>query len=394
MIFDTFWFLCFAAVFLTLYWLFPIVKLRLLLLLSASMLFHFHFAGPAGVLPIIIMGTLTYFIALAKKPRLAVLGICFCLGALIFYKYWQFLLHSLMLLVKIPNPDGYETLFPAAVPLAISFFVFEYVHYLSDVHRGSEPIKSPVRFALFSIFFPSLVAGPIKRYLQFQESLENGLKCKDSSYLTAGLVLVMSGYLKKVLLADNFARFATTQGAIIDGLNLLERWQFLIALSLRIYFDFSAYSDIAIGLALAMGIELPANFNWPYLALNLKDFWRRWHISLSTWIRDYVYVPLGGGRLGLLKTSLNGALAFALCGLWHGAHWHYVFWGLYHGFGLAVCNSYKNHTGPLGANIHSIFQKAPLLSWLLTYLFVAFGWLFFFYPVKEALKMLRLLFGG
>jgi alginate O-acetyltransferase complex protein AlgI len=162
---------------------------------------------------------------------------------------------------------------------------------------------------------------------------------------------------------------------------------FLLALAARIVFDFSGYSDIAIGLARMAGVRLPENFNWPYLATSLQDFWQRWHISLSSWIRDYVYIPLGGSRHGQFRRVANGLIAFGLCGAWHGAAWHFVLWGLWHGFGLAINATYRSALGPVGTALGRIFDRLPALGWVLTFPFVAFGWLLFFYEPARAWAM-------
>src|SRR5262249_54799249 len=154
---------------------------------------------------------------------------------------------------------------------------------------------------------------------------------------------------------------------------------------------FSGYSDIAIGLARILGIRLPENFNWPYVATNLQEFWQRWHISLSTWIRDYIYIPLGGNQLGPIRRMVNAFAAMALCGLWHGPAWNFVAWGVYHGLGLAVNNYYATALGPVGGALAGLFRRVPLLGWVTTTLFVWFGWLLFFYPVPQALRMAALL---
>jgi alginate O-acetyltransferase complex protein AlgI len=156
--------------------------------------------------------------------------------------------------------------------------------------------------------------------------------------------------------------------------------------------DFSGYSDIAIGVARLFGIVLPENFNWPYLAHSMQDFWQRWHISLSHWIRDYIYIPMGGGRHGWPRRLLNGMIAFGLCGLWHGAAWNFVAWGLYHGLGLAVCAGYAR-IPVLGPALTRVFEREPLSALALTQLYACAGWLLFFYPVPEAARMARLLVG-
>jgi len=207
-----------------------------------------------------------------------------------------------------------------------------------------------------------------------------------------GLIRIAVGITKKVVIADNLtAAIGFWQSRFAD-LPLTGRWLLLGALGLRILMDFSGYSDIAIGLGQLMGIRLPENFNWPYVARNLQEFWHRWHISLSSWIRDYVYIPLGGNRHGLARKAFNALAAFALCGLWHGPAWNFVLWGVYHGLGLAISSNYRVALGAPGRWVSGVMAAVPLLSWALTTLFVFVGWLYFFYPVPDATRMLRLLF--
>ena len=181
------------------------------------------------------------------------------------------------------------------------------------------------------------------------------------------------------------------QGPHFDALEYGWRWLFFFLLAIRILLDFSGYSDIAIGYARMLGIRLPRTFNWPYLARNLSDFWSRWHISLSTWIRDYLYIPLGGNRHGAVRRALNAAIAFAICGLWHGADWNFVLWGLLHGSGLVISQNYRKALGPVGSAIAFAFDRVPLLGIVVTFLFVGFSWILFFYPVSTAITMMRLL---
>ncbi len=207
--------------------------------------------------------------------------------------------------------------------------------------------------------------------------------------MLAGLGRVAVGYTKKVLIADNLASWSQSNVLHFHDLDVARRWMVFAAIGFRLLLDFSGYSDIAIGLARMLGIRLPENFRWPYLATNLQEFWQRWHISLSTWIRDYVYIPLGGSRAGVGRRVFNGVAAFALCGLWHGAAWNFVVWGLYHAAGLTVVNL----CGPrLGARAPG-FSLRKVTSWAATLLFVWVGWLFFFYPAPKALKLLAMLFG-
>jgi alginate O-acetyltransferase complex protein AlgI len=276
-------------------------------------------------------------------------------------------------------------------PLAISFFVFEFVHYLIDVRRGDKPIRNPLDFALFTVFWPSIVAGPVKRYQHFFEAVKCGTGGVNSQDVAVGLVRVAVGLVKKFA-ADSLTSWIAYATPLYPGMSITDRWLFLTGLALRILWDFSGYSDMAIGFARMHGIRLPANFRWPYLAGSIASFWRRWHISLSLWIRDYIYVALGGNRRGLVRKVVNGLLAFAICGLWHGAGWNFLLWGLYHGVGLAIASTYRDALGALGRTIGRVFDWVPFLGWALTLVFVAIGWLLFFYPAPEAMKMARLLF--
>ncbi|HEY3757631.1 MAG TPA: MBOAT family O-acyltransferase [Opitutaceae bacterium] len=396
MIFATYWFCLFAAVFFAVFWLLPLPRLRLAWLLVACVVFHAHFAGAAGMRPIIILAVLTYLAGLSGRRSIQWIVLGLSVGALAFYKYAQFLSVDTLGLVNAGWGRALSqkalALAPAAPPLAISFFSFEFVHYLFDVSHGKAPIRNPVRFGLFAIFFPSLAAGPIKRYESYMPALNEGAEDTRLASISAGLLRVALGFFKKLVIADNLTGAIDSYHPFYPGMPLSWRWAYLGALSLRILFDFSGYSDIAIGLAQMTGIAIPENFAFPYLASNVREFWHRWHISLSTWVRDYVYIPLGGNRHGAARRVAYGLIAFALVGLWHGPSWHYVFWGVYHGVALGVSTTYARLLGPAGAALQAFFQRAWILSWGVTLLFVAFGWLLFFYPTAEAWGMFRLLF--
>lgn len=397
MIFTTYWFLIFAGIVVPVYWLLPAARFRLWFLAAACAVFHFHFAGPAGVIPIVVLMIITYTAALTRRPGWCLGAVILCVLALCFYKYALFLIGAAVqpwsagLAGKLTTQT--HALLPGAPPLGVSFFVFEFVHYLLEVRRGGEPIRSPIRFLLFSIFFPSLVAGPIKRYPQFLASLDEGSRRFSLENLSDGLRRVAMGYCKKVLIADNLTFFIDQQQPQFDSLGQSGRWLLLSAVATRILMDFSGYSDIAIGFARLVGVQLPENFNWPYLARNLQDFWQRWHISLSSWIRDYIYIPLGGSRHGVARRLFNALVAFALCGLWHGAAWNFVLWGVYHGAGLGLCATYRG-LPVLGPVLGRIFDKEPLVGLVFTQLYAWLGWLLFFYPPAQAWHMARLLFGA
>lgn len=396
MIFSTYWFLTFLLFFLPGYAITrDLPQCRLAWLVIGSVAFHTHFAGPAGVLPVLALGLLVFLLGRSNHPTAHLVGITISVATLLYYKYTLFLI-SFFICPIFPQLGNFLVAeagraLPSSPPLAISFFVFEFVHYLVDRRRGHPAIRSPTEFTLFTIFFPTLVAGPIKRYETFLPALRQGVWLANSSDAVVGFLQLALGFAKK-LVSDNLTQWIEGHETSYITDTLGSRWSFLTAVGFRILLDFSGYSDMAIGLARIMGIRIQPNFNWPYLALNLRDFWQRWHISLSTWIRDYIYIPLGGSRLGLSRQILNGMLAFALCGLWHGPAWNFVVWGLFHGAGLATTHAYRHLPWKIGSGLGKFFDKHPWLGWLVTLLYVWIGWLLFFYPLPKAARMILLLF--
>jgi alginate O-acetyltransferase complex protein AlgI len=398
MIFLTYWFVLFVAILYPVYWFARWPRVRVWVLIASCAVFHTHFAGPAGVIPIVVMAVGTYLVGLTRNRWLCYLAVVGNAGALVYFKYTKFLVvqvlaHFWPSLAAPPTP-GHPAFFDIIPPLAISFFVFEFVHYLIEVSRGQNPIRNPLDFTLFSIFWPSIAAGPVKRYQEFLPALWKGLGGVNEDDVAAGMFRVGVGFVKKCV-ADVLTTYLAFWGdpARFDSMDVMWRWAFVVFLALRILWDFSGYSDMAIGFARMHGVRLAENFNWPYLATSLTDFWRRWHVSLSTWIRDYVYVLLGGNRCGLFRKVLNGLLAFGLCGLWHGAGWNFLFWGLYHGLGLAVASSYSRWL-PGAGRLNRTLEKFPQVGWAATLMFVGVGWLFFFYPLPRAFHMIHLLVGG
>jgi alginate O-acetyltransferase complex protein AlgI len=391
MIFTTYWFFVFAAIAFPLYWLAPWRQARMALLLLACAIFHGHFAGAAGVVPIVILGIATYLAGRSGRPGWCVATIVLCVAALGSYKYAGFFVGASIGLfdphLAVQAAGWIKEVLPSSPPLAISFFTFEFVHYLYDVRKGRMRITNPVDFALFAIFFPSLVAGPIKRCGDFLPALRRGIAAVSWEDVAAGLSRIALGFGKKVLISDNLTQVINYYGPNFTLQPLWVRWLLLAAIAFRILLDFSGYSDIAIGLARMFGITLPENFRWPYLARDLQEFWQRWHISLSTWIRDYIYIPLGGSRFGVTRKIINGFIVFALCGLWHGAAWNFILWGVFHGAGLAICGNYRLLLGRVGVAMSSVFERFPPLSWTITTVYVWVGWLLFFYPLPQAWKM-------
>lgn len=391
MIFLTFDFIALAVPYFALFALVPSRKFRFVLLIGGGMGFQTLYGGWQSLLPALALAIVSYLAGISGRKWAISLAIVACVGTLLFYKYTVFLLTSvfawLLPMIALGEPSG--TLAPAIIPLGISFFTFEFVHYLVDVYRGQPPMRSPRDFASFTFFWPSMVAGPIKRYESFLPSLHDAVAKRSgrSQDLTDGLSRIAVGCVKKIL-ADNLTAWIDAFEPHYDGAAVHLRWLFLVALALRILFDFSGYSDMAIGLARIMGITVPENFNWPYIARSPSDFWRRWHMSLSSWIRDYVYIPLGGNRHGVPRRVANAMIAMVLCGLWHGAAWNFAAWGLYHGVGLAV-GGWLHGRKIAQWGDQRIMGAVKLLA---TQLFVWIGWLLFFYPIERAVGMSVLLF--
>jgi alginate O-acetyltransferase complex protein AlgI len=378
MLFLDVWFWLFAAVAVPVFWLCPAPAKRYWLL-AASLVFHWYFAGPAGMAPIFVLALLAWTTGLALagggSRALFVAACTVIVGSLAFYKYSEFFAANLAL------ATGTSIAWTAPVaPLAISFFTFEFVHYLYEVRvHKREPVRDPVDFALFTVFFPSLASGPIKRFPEFVPQLR-ALSNPDRERIVASVARIIRGLFKKICIAD-----LTVE--MIHVLEAVPEYTLAVVASLavlqgfRIYYDFAGYTDIAIGLAGLFNLRIPENFDRPYLSTSLQDFWRRWHMSLSSWIRDYVYIPLGGNRAHRL---FNVLAAMLLCGLWHGPAWHFAAWGLWHGAGLALEEVVRR--------ARPVWYEKPgrattLARWALCYAWVTFGWLLFFYPLATVWRM-------
>ncbi len=297
-----------------------------------------------------------------RKPAF-LLTVILLLGNLFFYKYLGFAAENLGRLL------GRELSPPAvALPLGISFYTFQILSYVIDLYRGQVGLqRNYFSLLLYVSFFPQLIAGPIVRYRSIEQALAE--RRESLEQIVRGLERFALGLGKKVLLANAAARIAETIYAgdpAVYGAGAL--WLAALAYTLQIYFDFSGYSDMAIGLGRIFGFDFPENFNYPYTALSITEFWRRWHISLSSWFRDYVYIPLGGNRVSRLRWLRNLLIVWALTGLWHGASWNFVLWGLYYGLLLAAEKLFLGR----------LLEKLPrLLRWALTFLVVMLGWVLF-----------------
>jgi alginate O-acetyltransferase complex protein AlgI len=298
-----------------------------------------------------------------SKKTILTFGIIFNLSLLGYFKYTDFLIENFNLAF-----NSNAELLQLALPLAISFFTFQQIAYLVDSYRQETKEYEFLNYALFVTFFPQLIAGPIVHHKEMMPQFaKTSNKVKNYRNIAIGIFIFSIGLFKKVVIADTFAVWATNGFNVAITLNLLEAWATSLSYTFQLYFDFSGYTDMAIGLALLFNIRLPANFNSPYKATNIQDFWKRWHITLSRFLRDYVYIPLGGNRKGEFRTYNNLMATFIIGGLWHGAGWTFVFWGFLHGIAIMVHRFWSK----LG------FKLWTWLAWLITFNFVNIAWVFF-----------------
>lgn len=342
MLFNSLAYLIFLPVAWVAFWAAP-ARRRLDVMLVASYVFYASWSLPyAAMIFGLVVANYLFGIVLGRATtrRRALLAafIAIDLAVLGVFKYYDFFLTSVAGATNaLLGADLRLPLLTLVLPLGISFFTFEFIHYLVDIYRGDVPVHSFTKFHVFAAFFPTQIAGPIKRFQQFVPSLASVGRF-DAPLAREGLWLVGRGLAKKVLIGDRLAPWvgdgirAASDGAIGTG----DAWITMLAFALQVYFDFSGYTDIARGSAALFGFRIPINFDMPYLATSLADFWRRWHISLSSWLRDYVYFPLGGSRRPMPIVMLNLLITMVVAGLWHGAAWHYAAFGAIWGIGLGV----------------------------------------------------------
>lgn len=335
MVFSSLVFLClFLPVVLILHTVIPNRKFQNGLLLAASLLFY-AYGEPVYVFLMLLSALCNYVFAWLldkyQKKIFLVLAVVVNLGLLGVFKYTGFLLSNVNALLGLDLPIPQISL-----PIGISFFTFQALSYVIDVSRGQVALqKNYGKLLLYISFFPQLIAGPIVRYKDVAREIdERTINAREAAF---GMRRFIVGLAKKVLIANAMgaaADYIFNHGAA--NLNIIGAWIGAIAYLMQIYYDFSAYSDMAIGLGWMFGFHFKENFNHPYIASSIQDFWRRWHISLSTFFRDYVYIPLGGNRKGKVRTVVNRIIVFFLTGLWHGANWTFVIWGMFHGFFLLL----------------------------------------------------------
>lgn len=378
--FDSSIFLFLALPFLIIFYFIVGKKLRNIYLFIINLLLY-SFGEPIFILLLLITITTNYGLALLIKkfsesrPKLSkaimIIAICLNLGSLIFFKYFMFLnelVNNMLGWVGIASTK----VLTIALPLGISFYTFQAISYIVDTYKNEiTPTKNFIKFGLYFSFFAQITAGPIVRYKDIENQLDNRILTMDG--FSYGLKRFLIGLGQKIVFANYFAKVANeifnSPASTLGGLSA---WVGILFYTLQIYFDFAGYSSMAIGIAKMFGFDFKENFNHPYMADSIKDFWRRWHISLSTWFRDYVYFPLGGNRKGKFRMYLGLFLVFTLSGVWHGASLTFIVWGIYH----AIFNIIEKLP-----TINKLLTKTPKpIKHIYTMLIVIIGWVFFRSP--------------
>ncbi|MCI9087862.1 MAG: MBOAT family protein [Clostridia bacterium] len=369
MVFSSFTFLfIFLPMVLLTYFLVKKRQYRNIVLLVFSLIFY-AWGEPVYVLLMLLSIIANYFIALKierrkkGKKKWMIIDVIFNLGIIGFFKYGNFMIQNINSIFH-SNIEEMNL----ALPIGISFYTFQVLSYVIDVYRKTVPAqKSMVNLGMYVTLFPQLIAGPIVRYETVAEEIEN--RKENFTEVVEGLKRFFIGLGKKVLIANQMALIADTiYGGDLATTGTVSLWLAAISYTLQIYFDFSGYSDMAIGLGRMFGFHFLENFNYPYIAKSITDFWRRWHISLSTWFRDYIYIPLGGNRVSKFKWLRNILVVWLLTGLWHGASWNFILWGVYYGVILIIEKVFLGR----------IIEKLPkVLQHIYALFFIIIGWVIF-----------------
>lgn len=383
MLFNSFIFFIFLGIVLPIFYILPNKNSKNLFLVIASYFFYgywdWRFCSLLAISTIIdfIIGQKLYNSTNDKKRKiLLIISLVSNLGILFFFKYFNFFVDSFQSLsLNIGWNLDYLHL-NILLPVGISFYTFQTLSYTIDIYRKRlEPTENFIDFALYVSFFPQLVAGPIEKAKALLPQLSKKLN-PSKEQIKQGITLIIVGLFRKVMIGDTAGRFVDNIFGNIEQYKSIEIIAALILFSIQIYADFSGYSHIARGTSKLIGVELMKNFEQPYLSRNITEFWRRWHISLSSWLKDYLYISLGGNRNGNIKTYINLIITMLLGGLWHGASWNFVIWGGLHGLYLSIHKLSIGNT-KIETDIISHFNVKNIFNISLTFILVVFTWLFF-----------------
>lgn len=376
MIFHSWEFVLFFIAVFVVYWSLKKRRWQNLFLLLASYFFY-GYVHHWFLLLLLSSSVVDYFAAIAmerypdRKKLFLAMSLTVNLGMLGFFKYFNFFIDNVSAVLHTFGVTGFDSALAIILPVGISFYTFQELSYTIDVFKGRiKPVTNIIDFALFVSFFAQLVAGPIERAEQMVPQYQSDRKFSWTQ-IARGLELVTWGYFKKLVIADNIA-IITNKVFLLENPTFPILWVGVLAYAFQLFADFSAYTDIARGVARFLGFELRPNFNHPYIANSPSNFWRRWHMSLSEWMRDYVYIPLGGSRKGELRTYLNVIITFLVSGLWHGASWNFVLWGLYWGVLIAIERA-------ITPGLQRIFRWkwSSVAAVLGTFVLTTIGWLLF-----------------
>lgn len=377
----------FLPIVLLVYYLSP-YKYKNIILLIVSIIFY-TLGEPRYIFLILVSMIINYILSILiyknrlniEKKRLILFTIILInIAILVFFKYYSFLIENINIVFNV-NLNVREI----SLPLGISFYTFQLISYIVDVYRGKViPQRNIIKFSLYVLMFPQLVAGPIVKYSDIEKEIE----CRKVTIYKfgQGVERFIFGLAKKVLIANNLGTiWMEVKSVNIDNLSLLAAWIGIISFTLQIYFDFSGYSDMAIGLGKMFGFDFLENFNFPYMSKSITEFWRRWHISLGSWFKEYLYIPLGGNRRGNLIQLRNIIIVWITTGLWHGASWNFIVWGLYFGFILYFEKVF----------LRKILNKLPkYICHLYTMIIVTIGWVFFDADnLRTAIEYIKVMLG-
>ncbi len=375
MVFSSNLFLCiFLPIFLLLLFITPL-KYRNYTIVFASVLFY-AWGAPRFVFVLMASLILDFFLAKAiykanakRKKALLIFSIIISVGMMMYFKYVNFFIENVNAVLDGIGIDQMNVL-NIALPIGISFFTFHQLSYIIDVYRGvKEPMNKLSDYGLYILLFPQLVAGPIIRFNEIADQIKDRRNQETIDNKLLGLYRFIIGLSKKVIIANAMAVVADQYfNKSVSDITTLEAWVGVLAYTFQIYFDFSGYSDMAIGLARMMGFIFPENFNNPYIAQSITDFWRRWHMTLSRWMRDYLYIPLGGNKVSTRRMYINLWIVFLLSGFWHGASWNFIVWGIFHGTFLILDRIFL---------IRLLSKLASPFRIMITFIIIMIGWVFF-----------------